>query len=172
MRSVADIDQGGLHVGGVTVVGQTDRVGGPVAQQQMLRSHLPQLTGLGLPAQVRTHQSVLSFPVDGELLALDLRQSVLARALPDELRGPVEFSCGRHAMQTSQIAEVFIRRRATGFIAQLDPLFRGKKWLLGERESCGEEEMRAARILRIMEGEHTFCSSFGATLANQGGGRV
>ena len=46
MGAVADIHQGGFHIRGVTVVGQADRVGCPVAQQQVLRPHFPQLTGL------------------------------------------------------------------------------------------------------------------------------
>ena len=162
MGTVADIHQGGFHIRGVTVVGEADRVGRPVAQQQMLRPHLPQSTSLDLPAQIRTHQPVLSFSIDGELLALDLRQSVLARPLQNELRGLVKLSGGGHAMQASQVAQIFIRRRAAGFIAQLDPLFRGKKWLLGERESCGGEENETVRAKRTMEGEHTFAPSLAA----------
>ena len=65
----------------------------------------------------------MSFPVDGELLALDLRQSVLARPLQNELRGLVKFGGGGYAMQAGQVAQIFVWRGAAGFIAQLDPLF-------------------------------------------------
>ena len=77
----------------------------------------------------------MSLPVNRELLALYLRQSVLARPLQNEARGLVELGGGRDAMQTSQVAQIFIRRDAAGFIAKLDPFFGGKKRLLGERQN-------------------------------------
>ena len=74
--------------------------------------------------------------VDRELLAPDLVQPVFARPLQNELGSLVKLGRGGHPMQARQVAEVFIRRRAAGLIAQLDPLFGGEKRLLGERQSC------------------------------------
>jgi hypothetical protein len=123
MGAVANIYQRRFHIRRVAVVSQTNGVGCPVAQKHRLRPHFPQLTSLDLPAQIRTHQPVLSFSVDRELLALDLRQSVLARPLQNELCSLVEFSSGGHAMQTCQISQIFIGCGAAGLVAQLDPLF-------------------------------------------------
>ncbi len=48
--TVADIHQGGFHIRAMTVVGQANRIGCPVTEQQVLRPHFPQLTSLDLPA--------------------------------------------------------------------------------------------------------------------------
>ncbi len=103
VRSVADIDQSGLHVGRVTVVSQSNRIGRPVSQKQMLWPDLPQLAGLDRPSQVRPHQPVLNFSVDGELLALYVRQSVFLCPLLNELGCLIKFGGGRHAMEAGQV---------------------------------------------------------------------
>jgi hypothetical protein len=137
MGTVTDLNQGGFDIRAMTVVGETNGIGCPVAEQQVLRPHFPQLTSLDPPAQVRTHQSVLGFSVDWELLALGIRQPVCARPLQDELCRLVELQGCGYAMQTGQGAQILIRSGAAGFIAQLEPLFRRKKRLLSERQRCG-----------------------------------
>ena len=77
----------------------------------------------------------MGLSIDRELLALDLRQPVLTRPLQNELSRLIELCGGRHAMQTCEVAQIFIGRGTAGLIAQFDPLFRGKKRLLGERQS-------------------------------------
>jgi hypothetical protein len=74
----------------------------------------------------------LGFSVNRELLALDICQSVLARPLQNEVCRLVKLRGGRDAMQTSEVAQIFVRSSAAGLVAQLDPLVCGKEWLLGE----------------------------------------
>jgi hypothetical protein len=144
VRSVAYIHQGSFHIGAVTVVSQPDRISRPVSQKQMLWPHFPQLTGLDRPSEIRPHQSVLRFSVDGKLLALDFGQSVLTRASQNELSGLIEFGRRGHAMEAGQITQIFVRRRAVGLIAQLYPLFRREKRLLRKRERCSRQEKERA----------------------------
>ena len=132
MRSVADIDQCGFYVGRVTVVGQADWVGGPVSQQQMLRPYLPQLAGFDFPAQIGPHQAVLGFSIYRELLALHFGQAVFTSPLQHELSRLIEFRSGGYAMQSRQIAQIFVRGGAAGLVAQFDPLILRKERLLGE----------------------------------------
>ena len=79
--SVTHIDKPGLHVGTVTVVGETDGVGFPISEQQMLRTNFPQPCLFNRPAQVRAHQPIVPGAIDRELLAMNVGEAVLARPL-------------------------------------------------------------------------------------------
>ena len=56
--AIPNIDERGGYVGGATVVGKANRVGLPIAEQEMLRAHFPQSSGVDIPSQIGTHQAV------------------------------------------------------------------------------------------------------------------
>jgi hypothetical protein len=120
--SGAHIDERGFEIGAAAVVSQPYRIARPIPEQGVLRLNLPESRRLDRPPKMGTHETVVDLAVDGELFSMNVLQSIFLRPLQDEVRGLIELRGRRDAMQARQGAQIFIRRRAAGFVAQQRPL--------------------------------------------------
>ena len=98
----AHIHQRSFYVGAVAVVGEADGIGSPIAEQGVARRQLPQPRRLHGPTDVRAHQSIVDFTVDGKLFCMDQLQSVLLRAFEHDLRRFIEGRGGGYTVQLGQ----------------------------------------------------------------------
>src|SRR5260370_21929454 len=96
------------------------------------------------PAEVGAHQPVLLRAINGELLATDIGEAILAGALQDEVCCLLELRRCRYAMKRRQVSEVFVGNSSVRLVPQHRPLTSSEKWLLGKnlkrREAqCGDK---------------------------------
>src|SRR5258708_3557398 len=129
----------------------------------MLRTHFPQPSLFNRPAQVRAHQTVVPGAIDRELLAMNVGEAVLPRALKHELRRWVEICRGRDPMQSGQITQILVRSGATGLVSERCPLLSGQERLLGNRRKSPQHQNEA---------DHTEATHTPARISPHNSGRI
>ncbi len=157
--AVAHVDQFGFHIRAVTVIGEPNGIGHPISQQKMLRADLPKASLVHVPLKIRTHQAIRLGAIDGELLAVSVRQTILACALQNKICRLVVLRSRRHTMERRQVTEIFVGRSTVGLVAQCGPLACIQKRLLrkstadrkkGSEDSDEAEQAEAAHKIKIM----------------------